>query len=81
MAKLDVKLSKAGRSYENRRPLNTDLQRAIIDELPLLGGDIITGIFLGFYQTVATKFKVSLLKSQKILLVGTQVIYQEKTWS
>ena len=56
---VNMKISKRGRTFESGKNLSTDLRRSIIDEIILNGGNAITGYFSGYYETVASRFRVA----------------------
>ena len=54
-----MKVGKRGRTYQRGNSISIDLRRSIIDEIVLAGGDILTGIFPGSYERIASKFRVA----------------------
>ncbi|CAB3982278.1 transcriptional regulator [Paramuricea clavata] len=61
-----MKVGKRGRTWESGKSISIDLRRAIIDEIVLAGGDIVTGNFPGCYEQIATKFCVARITVRKI---------------
>ena len=61
-----MKISKRGRTFESGKSLSTDIRRSIIDEIILGGGNVVTGYFSGYYETVATRFRVARSTVRKI---------------
>ena len=61
-----MKISKRGRTFESGKNLSTDLRRSIIDEIILNGGNAITGYFPGYYETVASRFRVARSTVRKV---------------
>ena len=61
-----MKISKRGRTFESGKSLSTDLRRSIIDEIVLGGGNVITGYFPGYYEAVASRFRVARSTVRKI---------------
>ena len=61
-----MKISKRGRTFESGKSLSTNIRRSIIDEIILGGGNVVTGYFPGYYETVASRFRVTRSTVRKI---------------
>ena len=61
-----MKVSTRGRTYQRGNSISIDLRRSIRDEIVLAGADILTGIFPGSHEQIASKFRDARSTARKI---------------